>query len=56
MPQATFVLKEPNSKDETLVYLLFRFNGSKTEKSFLKYIKISQEDNANKLINHPFFN
>ena len=115
MPQATFVLKEPTSKEETLIYLLYRFNGSKlkystgqkieiistkggerirevfkkyelitvhtarrsfasnayllqvptisimkitghrTEKSFLKYIKISQKDNANKLINHPFF-
>lgn len=29
--------------------------GHRTEKSFLKYIKISQEDNANKLVNHPFF-
>jgi hypothetical protein len=31
MPQATFVLKEPTSKEETLVYLLYRFNGSKLE-------------------------
>src|SRR5947209_3388314 len=29
MPQATFVLKEPTSKEDTLVYLLYRFNGSK---------------------------
>src|SRR4051812_25227644 len=29
MPQATFVLKEPTAKVETLVYLLYRFNGSK---------------------------
>lgn len=29
MPKATFVLKEPTSKEETLVYLLYRFNGSK---------------------------
>ena len=35
---------------------LMKITGHKTEKSFLKYIKISQEDNANKLINHPFFN
>jgi site-specific recombinase XerD len=35
---------------------LMKITGHKTEKSFLKYIKISQEDNANKLIDHPFFN
>jgi hypothetical protein len=29
MPQASFVLKEPSSTSETLVYLLYRFNGSK---------------------------
>jgi hypothetical protein len=29
MPQATFVLKEPNSKELTLVYLLYRYSGSK---------------------------
>ena len=29
MPQVTFVLKEPFSKEETLVYLLYRFNSSK---------------------------
>lgn len=34
---------------------IMKITGHKTEKSFLKYIKISQEDNANKLINHPFF-
>jgi len=34
---------------------IMEITGHKTEKSFLKYIKISQEDNANKLINHPFF-
>lgn len=34
---------------------LMKITGHRTEKSFLKYIKISQEDNANKLINHPFF-
>jgi hypothetical protein len=33
MPQATFVLKEPTSKEETLVYLLYRFNGSKLKYS-----------------------
>lgn len=34
---------------------IMKITGHKTEKSFLKYIKISQEDNANKLVNHPFF-
>src|SRR5829696_4873754 len=33
MPQATFVLKEPTAKEDTLVYLLFRFNGSKLKYS-----------------------
>ena len=35
---------------------IMKITGHRTEKSFLKYIKITQEDNANKLINHPFFN
>jgi len=35
---------------------IMKITGHKTEKSFLKYIRISQEDNANKLLNHPFFN
>lgn len=35
---------------------IMKITGHRTEKSFLQYIKISQEDNANKLINHPFFN
>ncbi len=35
---------------------IMKITGHRTEKSFLKYIKISQEDNANKLIQHPFFN
>jgi integrase len=34
---------------------IMKITGHKTEKSFLKYIKISQEDNANKLTNHSFF-
>src|SRR5215207_3690101 len=33
MPQATFVLKEPTSKGKTLIYLLYRFNGSKLKYS-----------------------
>ena len=39
MPQATFVLKEPNASGETLVYLLYRFNGSKLKYSTGQKIK-----------------
>lgn len=35
---------------------IMKITGHKTEKAFLKYIKITQEENANKLISHPFFN
>ncbi len=35
---------------------IMKITGHRTEKAFLKYIKISQEDNANKLLTHPFFN
>jgi hypothetical protein len=38
MPQATFVLKEPSSKEDTLVYMLFRFNGSKLKYSTVQKI------------------
>lgn len=34
---------------------IMKITGHRTEKSFMKYIRISQEENANKLINHPFF-
>jgi integrase len=34
---------------------IMKITGHKTEKSFLKYIRISQEDNALKLAEHPFF-
>ena len=34
---------------------IMKITGHRSENAFLKYIKISQEDNANKLINHPFF-
>jgi integrase len=34
---------------------IMQITGHRTEKSFMKYIKISQEDNANKLLSHPFF-
>jgi len=35
---------------------IMKITGHTTERNFLKYIKISQEDNANKLLDHPFFN
>jgi integrase len=34
---------------------IMKITGHRTEKAFLKYIKISQEDNAKKLAEHPFF-
>lgn len=34
---------------------IMKITGHKTEKAFMKYIRISQEDNANKLLEHPFF-
>ena len=37
------------------VISIMKITGHKTEKSFMRYIAISQEDNANKLIDHPFF-
>jgi len=35
---------------------IMKITGHRTEKSFMKYIRISQEENANKLTHHPFFN
>jgi plasmid stability protein len=34
---------------------IMKITGHKTEMAFMRYIKISQEDNANKLIDHPYF-
>jgi integrase len=34
---------------------IMKITGHRTEKSFMRYIRISQEENANKLLNHPFF-
>ena len=34
---------------------IMKITGHKTEKAFMRYIQMSQEDNANKLIDHPFF-
>ncbi len=34
---------------------IMKITGHKSEKSFLKYIKVSQEENAQKLLSHPFF-
>ena len=35
---------------------IMKITGHRTEKAFLTYIKISQEDNARKLMEHSFFN
>ncbi len=37
------------------VISIMKITGHKTEKSFLKYIRISNEENAQKLMNHKFF-
>jgi integrase len=34
---------------------IMKITGHQTEKNFLRYIRISQEENANKLLDHPFF-
>lgn len=35
---------------------IMKITGHKTEKSFLTYIRVSQEENADNLLSHPFFN
>lgn len=42
--------------EEVPTLSIMKITGHKTEKAFLTYIKMTQEDNANKLILHPFFN
>jgi len=34
---------------------IMKITGHRTESMFMRYIKISQEENANNLLNHPFF-
>ena len=34
---------------------IMKITGHKTERAFMRYIRISQQDNANKLAAHPFF-
>ncbi|MFM9987373.1 tyrosine-type recombinase/integrase [Flavobacterium sp.] len=34
---------------------IMKITGHKTERSFMSYIRISQEENADKLLTHPFF-
>lgn len=34
---------------------IMKITGHKTERSFMAYIRISQEENADKLLTHPFF-
>ncbi|MDR2126468.1 MAG: site-specific integrase [Prevotellaceae bacterium] len=38
------------------IYTIMGFSGHTTEASFRKYIKIKQEENAQRFVNHPFFN
>lgn len=35
---------------------IMKITGHRSERSFLQYIRVTQEQNADKLINHPFFN
>ena len=35
---------------------IMKITGHKTERSFMAYIRITQEENADKLLTHPFFN
>lgn len=35
---------------------IMKITGHKSERSFLQYIKVTQEQNADKLLSHPFFN
>lgn len=35
---------------------IMKITGHKTEKSFLQYIRVTQKENADKLLTHPFFN
>lgn len=34
---------------------IMKMTGHRTERSFLRYIRVTQEQNADKLLNHPFF-
>jgi hypothetical protein len=38
------------------IYTIMGFSGHTNEKSFRKYIKIKQEENAQRFVEHPFFN
>ncbi|MFH4963881.1 site-specific integrase [Gaetbulibacter sp. M235] len=35
---------------------IMKITGHRTESSFLRYIRVSQKENADKLLTHPFFN
>lgn len=35
---------------------IMKITGHKSERSFLQYIRVTQEQNADKLLSHPFFN
>ncbi|MFQ8804876.1 MAG: hypothetical protein ACLR8Y_06890 [Alistipes indistinctus] len=34
---------------------IMKITGHKTEKEFMKYIKITEEESAMELMNHPYF-
>ncbi len=42
-------------KNDVPVIAIMKITGHKTERSFMKYIKISKEESAEQLTNHPFF-
>ena len=37
------------------VISIMRITGHKTEREFLKYIRITNQENANNLAEHPYF-
>lgn len=43
-------------KNGVPIIAIMKITGHKTDRSFMKYIKISKEESAEQLINHPFFN
>lgn len=42
-------------KNDVPVIAIMKITGHRTERSFMKYIKVSKQENAEQLANHPFF-
>jgi len=42
-------------KNDVPVIAIMKITGHRTERSFMKYIKVSKQENAEQLSNHPFF-